>query len=599
MRRTSQDRALVRELQASHRTSVLTLCAMLLVSLASSGYLLLVSQPAVSRYTDLVRDARLMHEAMVDQETGLRGWLATGSPGFLQPTLRGARVEEELSQTLLERSAEDQGLTAALVPTLMAQRDWDDWADRAARWQSGPGEHTRNELLTFLYQGKAFFDVYREADARSTSYVVAQRDRAIARERVALIASLVVSLTMLAAAAAHTLQRRRRLHRAVLDPITQLADTIRSLRSGDLSARSASTGVTELDTVSTALNGFADELSEARELAASREARLSLLARRLETVITVTRETAGSVSVRYVSESVVGAAADLLGAPTRLWVRDEEGLFRAVRCSQDPHGVVPPPDLQAPAFVAAVAAEARPQDNGEHRAFPLILAGSVVGVLQVGSATVDPDAEHVLNALLSTAAAGLESARLHSSAREQADMDALTHLPNRRRLDSDLQLEWQRSRRYDRPLTFLMLDLDHFKSLNDTYGHVVGDMVLRESATAVAASLRETDTAYRYGGEELAVLLRETTLEEALHVAERLRSAVAAVTVPGHPVTVTTSVGVAQAMPGMSDHSALVTAADSALYLAKNSGRNRVEFVGEAPGADRGADRRTALEVAS
>ena len=156
-------------------------------------------------------------------------------------------------------------------------------------------------------------------------------------------------------------------------------------------------------------------------------------------------------------------------------------------------------------------------------------------------------------------------------------MGPLTRLPNRRKLEVDLGAEWQRSTRYQRPLAYVMLDLDHFKSLNDTYGHLVGDMVLREAAAALAATLRESDTAYRYGGEEFAVLLRETTLDEARRVAERLRTAVAGVTVTGYPVTVTTSVGVAAAVSGMTDQSALVAAADGALYRAKSGGRNRVE----------------------
>jgi diguanylate cyclase (GGDEF)-like protein len=191
----------------------------------------------------------------------------------------------------------------------------------------------------------------------------------------------------------------------------------------------------------------------------------------------------------------------------------------------------------------------------------------------------------VLAALLSTAAAGIESARRHRSAREQAELDPLTRLPNRRKLEADLDAEWQRSTRYQRPLALVMLDLDHFKSLNDTYGHLVGDMVLREAATALGASLRDSDTAYRYGGEEFTVVLRETTLEEALRAAERMRAAVAAVNVPGYPVTVTASIGAAAASNTMPDQSALVAAADGALYRAKSGGRNRVEH---APGASAG-----------
>jgi CHASE3 domain sensor protein len=134
VRRVIAQRGLVQELQNSHRTSVLTLCAMLLVSLASSSYLLLVSQPAVAHYMDSVRDARLMHEAMLDQETGLRGWLATGNPAFLEPTIEGRKRETELARTILERAGDDRDATADLLPALVAQHEWDEWADRAANW---------------------------------------------------------------------------------------------------------------------------------------------------------------------------------------------------------------------------------------------------------------------------------------------------------------------------------------------------------------------------------------------------------------------------------------------------------------------------------
>ena len=575
-----QDRTLVRELQDSHRTSVLTLCAMLLLSLASSGYLLLVSQPAVTRYTDLVRDARLMHEAMLDQETGLRGWLATGDADFLEPTRKGREEEVAAAQQMLERSSFDRRATADLLPALDAQQEWDRWADRAAQWRVTPRERGNGELARFLVRGKALFDDYRAAEARSTAYVVAQRDRAIAGQRAALVITLVATLLMLTAGGVHTALRRRRLERDLAQPMRQLLQTLHLLRSGDRATRTRLTGVQELDAIGSALDGFTRELVEAEELATAREVRLALLARRLETVITVARETSGSLSVGHVGESVTEAAAELLGAPTTLWARDDEGVLCAVTSSADPGGL-PSADHEPPALVGAVAADARPAGDGAARAYPLILAGAVVGVLEVGAATApDDDVERVLAALLSTAAAGLESARLHRTAREQAEVDALTRLPNRRRLEEDLAAAWQQSRDDSRPCSFVMVDLDHFKSLNDTHGHPVGDMVLRSAASAVAANLREHDTAYRYGGEEFAVLLRETDLEAALDVAERLRTAVAAVKVPGRPVRVTASLGVATVEQGMSDPAALVAAADRALYRAKRGGRDRVEVGG-------------------
>jgi diguanylate cyclase (GGDEF)-like protein len=183
----------------------------------------------------------------------------------------------------------------------------------------------------------------------------------------------------------------------------------------------------------------------------------------------------------------------------------------------------------------------------------------------------------VLHALLSTAAASLESAHLHSTARELADLDGLTQLPNRRRFELDVDTEWERSRRYGRPCSLVMMDLDHFKRLNDEHGHLLGDEVLRAVARAVESVLRSTDTAYRYGGEELIVILRETGLEEASSAAERLREAVGSVTLPDSPrVKVTTSAGVATRHTGMNHYTDLVAEADEALYDAKRRGRDRV-----------------------
>jgi diguanylate cyclase (GGDEF)-like protein len=211
------------------------------------------------------------------------------------------------------------------------------------------------------------------------------------------------------------------------------------------------------------------------------------------------------------------------------------------------------------------------------RAYPLVLAGTVTGVLEVSTTRVDPDTEAVLGSLLSTAAAALESAHLHDAARELADHDGLTRLPNRRRFDADVVTEWERCRRYGRPLSLVMLDLDRFKAINAQHGHLVGDQALREVAKAVSASLRTTDTAYRYAGEELVVLLRETGLQEAAAVSERLRRAVGAVRVPHQPrVHLSASAGVATRHVRMQHHADLVAEADEALSRAKALGRDRV-----------------------
>ncbi|MSQ35573.1 MAG: GGDEF domain-containing protein [Dehalococcoidia bacterium] len=161
---------------------------------------------------------------------------------------------------------------------------------------------------------------------------------------------------------------------------------------------------------------------------------------------------------------------------------------------------------------------------------------------------------------------------------ELAMTDALTGLLNRRRFDERLSVEFRRALRYGRPVAVLMLDLDHFKLVNDSRGHQFGDLVLATAARTLRAQVRESDVVARYGGEEFVVMLPETGLRPATIVGEKLRAAIAAAAVEGDAGTrLTVSVDVA-AYPDCAADSApaLVQLADSALYEAKRGGRNRV-----------------------
>lgn len=155
--------------------------------------------------------------------------------------------------------------------------------------------------------------------------------------------------------------------------------------------------------------------------------------------------------------------------------------------------------------------------------------------------------------------------------------DGLTGLYNRRRFDELLRLELERAQGYGHPLTLLLLDIDFFKRINDTFSHVAGDGVLQAVAQVLTRELRASDFAARYGGEEFALLLPHTALEGGRIVAEKVRLAIATTSwvalTPGHQVT--TSIGLAQWAPGMSP-TELVRQADAGLYAAKGAGRNRV-----------------------
>ena len=166
-------------------------------------------------------------------------------------------------------------------------------------------------------------------------------------------------------------------------------------------------------------------------------------------------------------------------------------------------------------------------------------------------------------------------------AEDKANVDALTGLPNRRYLDELLTTVGPRRRSAER-LGALMIDLDHFKRLNDVYGHAAGDRVLRLVAEQIAAAVRADDTPARYGGEEFAVVLRRASPEQAVAVAERIRRQIAAIppSALGTHEPVSVSIGVAVARDTETDTQALLADADAALYRAKRDGRNRVALAG-------------------
>ncbi len=165
--------------------------------------------------------------------------------------------------------------------------------------------------------------------------------------------------------------------------------------------------------------------------------------------------------------------------------------------------------------------------------------------------------------------------------KELSQTDALTGLANRRHLMEILSTEFERSRRNNVHFSLLMIDLDHFKKVNDTYGHQEGDVVLRSLAELMHCHLRQYDTAARFGGEEFSLILPETDPVEAAGVAERMRKAIAKMAFTGEieKLQITASIGVATSPNSKINHAEdLLRAADDALYEAKSNGRNRVEI---------------------
>lgn len=168
-------------------------------------------------------------------------------------------------------------------------------------------------------------------------------------------------------------------------------------------------------------------------------------------------------------------------------------------------------------------------------------------------------------------------ARQNALLAELASTDELTGVKNRRRFREDLELLSSQAERMKSPLSLILLDIDHFKTYNDTFGHPAGDAVLRQVGRMLRTTLRSHDVVARYGGEEFVVLLPATGADEAVEVAERLRGTIAEHAWPHRPVTA--SFGVATSGPDTPDAAALVDRADRALYRSKEAGRNRTRYI--------------------
>jgi diguanylate cyclase (GGDEF)-like protein len=259
-----------------------------------------------------------------------------------------------------------------------------------------------------------------------------------------------------------------------------------------------------------------------------------------------------------------------------------------------------------PVYVADTATDPRyvkgpqdPQGDGSMLAVPMICKEKMVGVLNFVRLKKSGFSENdivLLQLVSNQAAMAIVNARLYSETLELTNIDPLTELFNRRKLFNHLEMEIARSQRFDTRLSVLMIDIDHFKRLNDACGHRAGDAVLRGVAQTLRTAVRKVDTVARYGGEEFMILLPRSDRAEGREVAEKLRRAVEQAAFDhgeGQPKgKVTISVGVATFPEDAETQERLVDAVDSALYASKRGGRNKVTLYERGmelhPGRERG-----------
>jgi diguanylate cyclase (GGDEF)-like protein len=595
--RAAANRSLAQRL--SHAFAVVAILIVVTLAIAGTSFVLVLSHFESSIGGLIAGHAALddMRKGMLDEETGLRGYLDSGDSVFLAPYYAG-RQEIASGEARSAALSMREDLARPMLDMRIAERAWlDEWAAPAL-----PAVHsglTQTAYVDFLLSGKTLFDAYRTAQD-----VVDRRLNAdIAAEQTAEHNVVAIGLGLAVVALMATTIVARRQHRglsaALVEPVADLMSTMRLVRDGDLHARPAGIGPPELREVAAGLGEMTDTLVADRSRIAALETQARSEAERLQLIVAVGREIAGSLSLRYVSEAVARAAVTITGfATARAWLlTDDRESLTALHDTDIEHGgrvergsvrlgegLVGRAGQYGRALSTrldgSVAAEHRGDVPTAALAVPMIVGARVIGVLELTSDAphaVDEPTLDIIRSLAGQAATAIEAARFHQRADEMRHTDVLTRLPNRRQLETDLATEVARSVRYQRPLAFIMLDVDHFKRFNDVHGHQIGDEVLAEFGGSLSDALRETDSAYRYGGEEFCVLLRETDPTAAAAVAERLRTHIAdRFAGTNGSRAVTASLGVASLPDDGNDATSLIASADRALYAAKAAGRNCV-----------------------
>lgn len=367
--------------------------------------------------------------------------------------------------------------------------------------------------------------------------------------------------------------------RSLQREIAQFLEAARRLAAGDFEARVTVPGRDEFAALGSEFNSMAEQLANRLEEIRQQRGRLGKSVERMGETL------ASNLDREALLELLLGTAVDSLEAEGGRASARQDGGALGETARSGPTG-----ELQE-GLRAAEAAALRERSTaaetvGEISALAQPLVGSdgggrLLGLISVARRNRPFGAEdrELLDTLGRQASVSLENVSLHEQVKREAVTDELTGLANQRHFRDVLESEAERGRRFDQPVGLLMLDLDDFKGVNDSFGHQQGDAVLRAVAEVMRAHSREIDTAARYGGEELAIVLPQTDIAGAFQLAERLREAIAGTQidrVEGADVMgVTASIGVASIPASAADADRLIAAADAALYEAKRTGKNK------------------------
>lgn len=510
------------------------------------------------------RELRVIQQALVDAETGVRGFLLTGQPDFLDPYQSGLRMmavfppamTAQLDQLTPPQSGASQpgslpGRTTNFSQTLSALRTL--WSSEIKDASARTTDAARTDAQ--LAQGKALMDTLR-ADVAG---VMAQRDANvvdseghIATERDASLLLILLGGITAVGALVYAFDR-------------SIRDAVRRDRAVKRSE--------EVSRQIQILLAMAEMLQSANDRDDANEvlrATASQLLPGMGGALYVFNNSRDRLDLSTSWLPIKGAAHDAPPdrerpdhiAPSSCWAIKRGKTHRnfggdgALRCSHSPAGA-------------------------KSLEIPMSARGELYGLLEI--IAHGPEAEEQLrkaktlaSALADAMSLALSSAALREQLRNQALRDPLTGLYNRRFMEEMLDRTKQDAERRRLSLSAVMIDLDHFKTLNDQFGHATGDAVLRQVAGAITGVLRGSDVACRYGGEELAILMPDCSMEMAMARAEQIRAAIANASSDGRIPPVTASLGVSSRPETTSRAEDLLPQADAALYLAKQGGRNAV-----------------------
>ena len=501
------------------------------------------------------RELRLMLVSLVDAETGVRGFVLTGKVEYLEPYEWGTRALQTLPPALTDEvdafaASQPAGLNGEQMPfsqNITALRTV--WADAIRQAESHDLASASATLES--RHGKKLMDGLR-ADIGG---FIATRDQAALKAENAIDREenwvLLLNLLGGAAAIGALIYAARRSAR----------DTARRERavSDHVQARHQ---IERLFVMAEMLQSATDREDANEVLRASATQLLPGLGGALY-VFNNSRDRL-DLSTTWSGDGSTGAQSDLPDhiTPNSCWAlkrgkpHRNTGITGALRCAH------------------AVAGQATLE-------IPMAARGELYGLLELTATGPDAEArmadiQLIAGALADAMSLALSSISLRERLRNQALRDPLTGLYNRRFLEEMIERLAHDAERKRTPLAALMLDLDHFKTLNDQFGHATGDAVLRQVSNTIMASLRVTDVACRYGGEELAILMPDTSLEQAMVKAEQIRAAITDMSRDGRVPPVSASIGIASTPETSVRAADLIAAADAALYLAKQQGRDRV-----------------------